>query len=69
MTHISVLPLEIIRYILILTVLRDLDLRTLEQFGMVRGREGGREKGERGGERRERLGGMKRQSEVAFLGL
>ena len=45
MTHISVLPLEIIRYILILTVLRDLDLRTLEQFGMVRGREG-----ERGGE-------------------
>ena len=68
MTHISVLPLEIIRYILILTVLRDLDLRTLEQFGMVRGREGGGE-GERGGERRERLGGMKRQSEVAFLGL
>ena len=48
MTHISVLPLEIIRYILILTVLRDLDLRTLEQFGMVRGREGGREReGER----------------------
>ena len=63
MTHISVLPLEIIRYILILTVLRDLDLRTLEQFGMVRGREGGRER------EGERLGGMKRQSEVAVLGL
>ena len=66
MTHISVLPLEIIRYILILTVLRDLDLRTLEQFGMVRGREGGRE-GERGGERKERLGGMKRKDRVRFL--
>ena len=63
MAHISVLPLEIIRYILILTVLRDLDLRTLEQFGMVRGREGGRER------EGERLGGMKRQSEVAVLGL
>ncbi|XP_003384131.1 PREDICTED: F-box only protein 9-like [Amphimedon queenslandica] len=34
-THISALPVEIIRYILLLIVINDLDLRSLEQFGMV----------------------------------
>lgn len=33
--HISALPLEIFQCILSFAVLPDLDLRTLEQFGMV----------------------------------